>query len=235
MTDDVSDVPVHGVTGGAIGAAYHLFDELALYVPPSQQLKEIRLAIAVLADAPDHTKEADAGGVDGGGIQSAPQDLDKLAAALIAARPTNWCDIVARAELAAFYAPNEYCHDKPRSTHRRAVADLIRTILELSRRSEPEPSQAEPEQSGEEEAGCVYLAQSGQHFKIGRSNTLEDRIRTLKIQLPEKLVVVHHIKTDDPPGIETYWHRRFADQRKNGEWFELSPEDVEMFKARNVM
>ena len=154
---------------------------------------------------------------------------------MFAADPTNWCDIVAIAELVTLYAPNEYCDDKPRSNFRRVVAKLLETILQLSQRPEPEPSQqAEPEPSVGRE-GCVYLVKSGQRFKIGRTYALEQRMRTLQFQLPEKPVFIHHIKTEDPAGFEKYWHRRFAAQRRNGEWFELSTEHVEMFKARTVM
>ena len=83
--------------------------------------------------------------------------------------------------------------------------------------------------------GYVYLLRSGRFYKIGRSNSVGRRERELAIQLPEKAALVHSIKTDDPQGIEAYWHRRFQDRRKNGEWFELKPEDLAAFKRRRFM
>lgn len=83
--------------------------------------------------------------------------------------------------------------------------------------------------------GFVYLIKSGRHFKIGKANSVEARHRQLKIQLPQAAEVVHRIKTDDPYGIESYWHRRYADKRLNGEWFALSAEDVKAFRRRKFM
>ena len=110
----------------------------------------------------------------------------------------------------------------------RGEEDLISFLPEVLS-SAPASDRASSSKMGE---GWVYLLQSGKYFKIGRSDELEKRVKQISISLPEKVKLVHAIQTDDPPGIEGYWHRRFADRRANGEWFQLSSNDVKAFKRR---
>ena len=83
--------------------------------------------------------------------------------------------------------------------------------------------------------GYVYLFKSGRYYKIGKSNSAGRREYELSRQLPEGLKRIHIIRTDDPSGIEKYWHERFATKHKHGEWFDLDAADIRAFKRLKFM
>jgi hypothetical protein len=118
---------------------------------------------------------------------------------------------------------SDYCR-------RNTSFDDILTILSTAKR----PSEKFPEDECDIRArvskGFVYLLKSGPHYKIGRTNSMGRRTSELAIKIPVPPKALHHIETDDPVGVEGYWHKRFAEKRGEGEWFNLSPEDVKAFK-----
>jgi Meiotically up-regulated gene 113 len=93
-------------------------------------------------------------------------------------------------------------------------------------------SEQTTEGEGATVAGWVYLMKHGsrREFKIGRTNNPIRREGEVGIEMPQRLEPIHVIETDDPPGIESYWHRRFAEKRLKGEWFALTSQDVRAFK-----
>ena len=81
--------------------------------------------------------------------------------------------------------------------------------------------------------GYVYMMRSGRRYKIGFTTSPSRRHREVRLDLPDRTDLVHSIETDDPRGIEAYWHNRFANQRvRDTEFFELSAADVAAFKKR---
>ena len=106
--------------------------------------------------------------------------------------------------------------------------DVAGICAQVAKPRSPGPN----ENAGPSQVGYVYLVRHGSRheYKIGRTNNPIRREGELRTELPEQLSPIHQITTDDPAGVERYWHTRFAAKRKNGEWFALDATDVRAFK-----
>lgn len=106
------------------------------------------------------------------------------------------------------------------------IVNLCRAALQKE-----SPIESEDEGFRKDQLGSVYLAKSGRYYKIGRTNSMGRRHHEISILLPENFELIHEIKTDDPSGIEAYWHKRFESKHKQGEWFDLNASDVRAFRS----
>src|SRR5258708_2614552 len=119
----------------------------------------------------------------------------------------------------------EYCHNH------NGLDDVARLCTEVAPNDVAKPIPALRPKANED--GSVYLLKAGRYYKIGRSNAVGRREYEMSIQLPQKARTVHIILTDDPVGIEAYWHKRFSSKNTNGEWFDLDTSDVQAFSLLN--
>jgi Meiotically up-regulated gene 113 len=74
--------------------------------------------------------------------------------------------------------------------------------------------------------GHVYLVQADRYFKIGRSKQPNVRFKQIGLQLPFPFEVLHVIPVNDMHIAEKQLHAKYAHQHLNGEWFDLSQDEV---------
>jgi len=75
--------------------------------------------------------------------------------------------------------------------------------------------------------GYIYFLRANSYVKIGRTNNIDRRMAQIQPRLPFKTQVFHVVETNDPVKYEHFFHDKFKDKRANGEWFELSDDDLE--------
>jgi hypothetical protein len=116
----------------------------------------------------------------------------------------------------------KYCSNKPELND---IVKICEPLTVVDQNDEEFDSQ-------EQIQGYVYLMKSGQFYKIGKSKSPDRRRSEIALLLPHDTNTLHVIATDDPDGIEQYWHQRFKDKRHRGEFFRLNNADVQAFKRR---
>ena len=119
-----------------------------------------------------------------------------------------------------------------RETGNTALRKLCEARLE---REASRPVSASSDRPGAAlQVGFVYLKYSPslRLYKIGKANNPKKRGAGISLLLPEDLVPKHEIRTDCPYILEKYWQNRFRAKKKQGEWFDLTPAEVDSFSSR---
>lgn len=81
-------------------------------------------------------------------------------------------------------------------------------------------------------AGYVYLLKSASgYYKIGYTDNPTNRMAVFKTKLPFEVEFEALIQTEDMNELEDELHTLYKDKHVNGEWFALTPEDVEYIKS----
>ncbi len=83
----------------------------------------------------------------------------------------------------------------------------------------------------EQEIGYIYLMKSDHGYKIGKSSKLPQRVKQIGIQLPFEHECIYSSKVKNYHKIEKFFHKHFSSKHINGEWFDLTEEDVVFIKA----
>lgn len=112
------------------------------------------------------------------------------------------------------------------------VMENIQAAREILARVKNRKAQPAKKEQVRTTPGYVYLIRSSTgFFKIGHTKNPENRMATFNVKLPFEVEFVCLISTEDMIVLEKTLHRQFANKRVNGEWFDLTTEDVEYIKG----
>ncbi len=83
-------------------------------------------------------------------------------------------------------------------------------------------------------SGYVYVVSNcSGHYKIGRTNNVESRIRAIQTSNPSSIELIVYFHSDDNVSLEKELHCLFSSKRVNGEWFMLDNNDIDLLKSRD--
>jgi hypothetical protein len=81
--------------------------------------------------------------------------------------------------------------------------------------------------------GFIYVLNADPYYKIGLTKrTPEKRLAEISPKMPFEPSLCLSYQSSDVYEEEAFLHEQFADKRVNGEWFELTDDDIEYIAKR---
>jgi hypothetical protein len=80
--------------------------------------------------------------------------------------------------------------------------------------------------------GFVYFLRNKNFTKIGRTQNIKSRLKSLNVNSPEEIVLIATYKTKDSERLEALIHSHFNHFRSKGEWFCLQDKHLEKIKNK---
>lgn len=74
--------------------------------------------------------------------------------------------------------------------------------------------------------GFVYVLKSAHGYKIGKSKDVKNRVQLFNVKLPFDVECIYYAYFDNYHKAETELHERYKHRLLQGEWFDLSNEDI---------
>jgi uncharacterized C2H2 Zn-finger protein len=75
--------------------------------------------------------------------------------------------------------------------------------------------------------GFVYIIyDSKEHYKIGRSESIEERIKQIQTSNANKIIFINSFECKDSVILENKLHKYFEKNRINGEWFKFTEQEL---------
>lgn len=81
---------------------------------------------------------------------------------------------------------------------------------------------------------CVYVLECRGSYKIGRTENLPKRMKSLQVGNPFPMTLAHVIFTEEYIKVEQALHSIFEHSRTSNEWFSLSLRDLATVRSMSV-
>lgn len=105
----------------------------------------------------------------------------------------------------------------------------IKNEIELKKYNETVLNAEYPKETKKHKGFIYFIKNESNMVKIGRANDLKGRIGEYT-KLPFEPILLNAIESNDTIKDEAYYHEMFHMNRKRGEWFELTDEQIQVIK-----